>query len=50
MSYTRAKLIVWNHAAYEAKQVREAAIFIMGRIGAHDEDVSQAIMLAAGLK
>lgn len=45
MTYTQAKLIIWNNESYSKKEVREAAIFILGTLKAHKEDIDQAINL-----
>lgn len=45
MTYTKALLIIWNPRAYDAKQIRAAAAFILGTIDASPEDVSQAVNL-----
>ena len=45
MTYTMAKMRIWNPDAYTAKEVREAAVFILGTMGAHQEDIDQASLL-----
>lgn len=45
MTYTQAKLIIWNPRAYDKAKVREAAIYILGTTGARREDVDQATNL-----
>ena len=45
MTYTQAKLIIWNHRAYDKAKVREAAVFILGTINARREDMDQATNL-----
>lgn len=45
MTYTQAKLIVWNADAYTREQVRQAAVFVLGSLGASQEDVDQACMV-----
>ena len=45
MTYTQAKLVIWNPAAYPKADVRAAAVFILGTIGARREDVDQATNL-----
>lgn len=42
MTYTQAKLIIWHPATYERAMVRRAAIFILAKLGAPDEDVARA--------
>jgi hypothetical protein len=42
MTYTRAKLIIWNHETYSVAEVREAAIFILATLNARPEDIDQA--------
>lgn len=45
MNYARAKLIIWNPEAYDRATVRAAAIWILGKLGARREDISQASSL-----
>lgn len=45
MTYTKAKLIVWNYDCYDRATVREAALFILGRLDSAAEDVTQACSL-----
>ena len=45
MTYTRAKLIIWNPDAYSAAQVRHAAVFILGSLAARRVDVDQASLV-----
>ncbi len=45
MTYTQAKLIIRNPAAYTKAEVRKAAIWILGTISARREDVDQATNL-----
>lgn len=42
MTYSRARLIIWNPDAYEVSEVREAATFILGYMTATAEEVWQA--------
>ena len=43
MTYTQAKLRIWSWEAYTPEQVREAAIFILASLSAHQEDIDQAL-------
>lgn len=45
MTYTQAKLIIWNPAAYDRAKVRAAVVFILGCITARREDIDRAIGL-----
>jgi hypothetical protein len=45
MTYTRAKLIIWNADAYTRKEVQTAAAFILGSMNAKREDVDQASLV-----
>ena len=45
MTYTKAKLRIWNPAAYSKAEVHEAATFILGTLNARREDVDQAANL-----
>ena len=45
MTYPRAKLIIWNPDAYDRATVRNAAVWILGNLGARREDVDQATSL-----
>ena len=45
MTYTRAKLIIWNASAYTSKEVRAAAAFILGSLSARREDLDQASLV-----
>jgi hypothetical protein len=45
MTYTRAKLIIWNPEAYTKAQVRAAAVFILGTLNAQQEDIGQASLV-----
>ena len=45
MTYTIAKLRVWNPAAYSKSEIREAVVFILGCMSALREDVDQATSL-----
>jgi hypothetical protein len=45
MTYTQAKLIIWNSSAYPKTQVRAAAAFILGSIKAQREDIHQAALV-----
>lgn len=45
MTYTQAKLIIWNPDAYTKSQVRGAAVWMLARIGARREDIDQATNL-----
>lgn len=45
MTYTQAKLIIWNPAAYSRDEVQKAAIWVLGKVGARREDVDQATNL-----
>jgi hypothetical protein len=42
MTYSQAKMIVWNYKTYNAAKVREAAVFILGTLDAKAEDFDQA--------
>jgi hypothetical protein len=46
MTYTRAKLIIWNPASYDRALVRAAVAFILGSLSASDEDVGRAMGIA----
>ena len=43
MTYAQAKLRVWSPEAYTKAQVHEAAIWLLGCLSAHPEDVLQAM-------
>lgn len=45
-----ARLVIWNPDAYEPAKVREAAVYILGSLGARPEDVHQAALLLASGK
>jgi hypothetical protein len=45
MTYTQAKLIIWNDASYAGALVREAAVFIIGSLDATTDDLCQAYSL-----
>ena len=45
MTYTTAKLRIWNPDAYPRKEVREAAVWILGTMSARREDIDQATLL-----
>ncbi len=45
MNYTQAKLRIWNPDAYSKDEVRKAAVYIIGTIGARKEDLHQAYNL-----
>ena len=45
MTYPQAKMVIWNPDSYDAKRVREAAVWILGCIGPQREDVDQATLL-----
>jgi hypothetical protein len=45
MTYTQAKLIIWNPAAYDRDQVINAAKFILSKLQARQEDIDCAIRL-----
>jgi hypothetical protein len=42
MTITRARLIVRNRLAYAPQKVREAAVWLLGSLGATAEDVQYA--------
>ena len=42
MTRTQARLVVRNHEAYSADQVREAAVWLLGSMSATAEDVQDA--------
>jgi len=42
MTLTKAQLIVRNRLAYEPREVREAAVWLLGSLSATDEDVRDA--------
>ena len=42
MTYTQARLRIWNPDAYTRQQVHSAAIFILSCIDANNEDIMQA--------
>jgi len=44
MTYTKARMIIWNPDAYTAKQVREAAVWMLGCMNARREDLDQAAL------
>lgn len=45
MTYTIARLIIWNTASYDRAQIVEAVVYVLGSLGARREDVDQATML-----
>lgn len=45
MNYAQARLRIWNPAVYSKEEVRRAAVFIIGTIGARKEDLHQAYNL-----
>lgn len=45
MTYTQAKMIIWNPDSYERSKVRAACVFIMGCLSARQEDLQQAYSL-----
>ena len=48
MTMIFALLIIWNPAKYTAPEIREAAAFILGTLGAHQEDIDQAYAVSIG--
>jgi len=50
MTYTQAKMMIMNPSAYSKKDVRMAAIHILGTIGASYEDVDIATILVLTTK
>ena len=42
MTYDQAKMVVWNHEAYDDAKVRDAALDVMASLRASSEDVLQA--------
>jgi hypothetical protein len=46
MTYTQARMIVWNPDAYSVEQVRKAISFILGTLSARREDVDRAMGIA----
>lgn len=46
MTYTQARMIVWNPDAYTVEQVRKAISFILGTLSARREDVDRAMGIA----
>jgi hypothetical protein len=42
MTLTRARLIVRNRLAYAPREVREAAVWLLGSLSATSEDVQDA--------
>ena len=47
MTYTIAKMRIWNPECYTKEQLREAIVFILGTMGARHEDIDQASLLIA---
>ena len=45
MTYAKAKLIIWNPDAYEPTDVRQAAVYVLGTLGAQQEDIDAASWL-----
>ncbi len=45
MTYTQARMIIWNADAYTRIEVRQAAVYILGTMKAAREDVDQATLL-----
>jgi hypothetical protein len=45
LTYTLARLIIWNADAYTREQVRNACAFVLATMGARREDISQASLL-----
>lgn len=45
MTYTQAKMIVWNHDSYGKDEIISAAVHILGTINASVEDIDQAMMV-----
>lgn len=45
MTYTIAKMRIWNPECYTREQLREAIVFILGAMGARREDIDQATLL-----
>jgi hypothetical protein len=45
-TYGQAKMTIWNPDTYTDAEVREAAAFVLGTIGAKDEDCHQAAFVA----
>jgi len=45
MTYTQARLVIWNPMNYPRAKVRKACIVILGTLGARAEDISRATWL-----
>lgn len=45
MTYTKAKLIIWNPDAYATAEVRAAAVWMFGCMNARREDLDQAALV-----
>jgi hypothetical protein len=45
MTYSQAKMIVWNPETYSKDDVRKAAVYILGTLEAEQEDIDQASMV-----
>lgn len=45
MTHTQAKLIIWHPDAYPRQKVREAAIFILGKLNVSRDDIRQATLV-----
>jgi hypothetical protein len=46
MTYSQARMIVWNPDGYPGDQLRAAISFILGTLSARREDVDRAMGLA----
>lgn len=48
MTYTQAKLIIWNPDCYTREKVRKACSYILGSLNARQEDIDTAMNIIAG--
>lgn len=47
MTYTQAKMIVWNPDSYDRENVRKACSYILGSTNARQEDIDAATNVIA---
>ncbi len=45
MNATKARLIIWNPESYSREEVKAAAVWILGWLGARREDIDQASLV-----
>lgn len=48
MTYTQAKMIIWNPDSYSREKVRKACSYMLGSLNARQEDIDVAINIIAG--